>query len=97
LQSLFRERWKALDPASPLLNNFILLSSEEAISEGLYGPNLPLWKARPRMGDFVAIATGKHTIGTKKEMSTFANKSVGAHGSLLPEEMSVPYIILSPI
>ena len=55
-------------------------------------------EVRPRLGDFVAISVGKKTLVTPSEVENFRNpcRCQGAHGSLLAEEMCIPFILLSP-
>lgn len=95
LQSLLRKRWRA---TSELSDNFLLLSIEEAIQNGLFGPRCMRLEVRPRLGDFVAISIGRKTLVTPSEADTFKKECQcqGAHGSLLPEEMSIPFILLVP-
>eukprot|EP00816_Leptocylindrus_hargravesii_P011606 CAMPEP_0196809958 /NCGR_PEP_ID=MMETSP1362-20130617/9823_1 /TAXON_ID=163516 /ORGANISM="Leptocylindrus danicus, Strain CCMP1856" /LENGTH=684 /DNA_ID=CAMNT_0042184809 /DNA_START=58 /DNA_END=2112 /DNA_ORIENTATION=+ len=98
LQEEFRRRWDA--STALLRDNFLLLSIDEAIDEHLFGPSPPKLQVRPRLGDFVAMAIGRHTLATANEIGIYRDsadsKCVGAHGSLLPEEMNIPYIVLTP-
>mmetsp|Transcript_36809 Transcript_36809/g.77707 ORF Transcript_36809/g.77707 Transcript_36809/m.77707 type:complete len:676 (+) Transcript_36809:116-2143(+) len=95
LQSQFRQRWQT---HPELTEHFLLLTIEEAIHNGLFGPNGVRIEVRPRLGDFVAISLGKETLVTPSEGERYkrACKCQGAHGSLLPEEMSIPFILLQP-
>uniref|UniRef100_A0A7S4JLT6 Uncharacterized protein n=1 Tax=Odontella aurita TaxID=265563 RepID=A0A7S4JLT6_9STRA len=97
LQSTLKRRWEM---ASSVSDKFLLLTIEEAASFGLWGPIVPNVKVRPRMGDFVAISTGPHTLVSPKEASKFRHSCPplcqGAHGSLLPAEMEIPFILLVP-
>mmetsp|Transcript_28906 Transcript_28906/g.42643 ORF Transcript_28906/g.42643 Transcript_28906/m.42643 type:complete len:524 (-) Transcript_28906:664-2235(-) len=89
LQTELRKRWrkhKELDAA------FLLLTIEEAASMGLFGPKAPNLKVRPRMGDFVAIATSHATLVSPGEFKKYHSQHQGAHGSLLPAEMNIPFI-----
>ena len=55
-------------------------------------------EVRPRLGDFIAISLGNQTLVTPSEADRYQPicQCQGAHGSLLPEEMSIPFILLSP-
>ena len=88
-QAEFERCWH-LEPR--LHASFLLLSIEAASEELLFGPEPPLPQVRPRLGDFVAIALGRDTIVTPKEKRRFAGMAQGAHGSLLPEEMKIPFV-----
>jgi hypothetical protein len=94
LQSILRERWRS-NP--PLNNSFLLLTIEEAAAHSLFGPEAPLLKVRPRLGDFVAIATRHATLVSPKESAAHSHHCQGAHGSLLPEEMEIPFVLCTPV
>ena len=55
-------------------------------------------KVRPRLGDFVAVSLGRKTLVTPSDVDNFQKqcRCQGAHGSLLPEEMCIPLIMLRP-
>ena len=93
LQSILLRRWNS---HNTLLEHFIILTVDEAISNGLFGPQSMRQEVRPRLGDFVVISKGKHTLVTPNEAETYQNtcRCQGAHGSLLPEEMMIPFILL---
>jgi len=96
LQSQLQQRWQA---NSELSENFLLLTIEETIEHGLFGPGCMRLKVRPRLGDFVAVSLGRKTLVSPSEVERFKESSCqcqGAHGSLLPEEMSIPLILLLP-
>ena len=95
LQGLLRRRWRAEDA---LREDFLLLTIEEAIENGLYGPEPMRVRVRPRLGDFVAVSVGRRTLVTPDELDLFAGATCrcqGAHGSLLAEEMEIPFICLT--
>ena len=95
LRDLLRRRWRAEDV---LRENFLLLTIEEAIDAGLYGPEPMRVRVRPRLGDFVAVSVGRRTLATPDELDMFAGAACrcqGAHGSLLAEEMEIPFICLT--
>ena len=93
LQSQLRQRWRA---NSDLSEFFLLLTVEEAINIGLFGPGCMRLEVRPRLGDFIAISLGRKTLVTPSDVEKFREpcQCQGAHGSLLPEEMSIPLILL---
>jgi hypothetical protein len=95
LQLILHKRWKA---NSELSENFLLLTVDEAIDNHLFGPKSMRLKVRPRLGDFIAISVGRKTLVSPLEIEKFQQpcKCQGAHGSLLPEEMSIPFILLPP-
>ena len=96
LQVQFRRRWQT---HSALSDHFLLLTVEEAIDNHLFGPDCMRCEVRPRLGDFIAISIGRKTLATPNEVDKYQKKLCkcqGAHGSLLPEEMSIPFILLTP-
>lgn len=90
LQATLYNRWNHHDS----LKYFLLLSIQEACEEGLFGHrrcilNIQILK---RLGDYVAISTGHYTLVTPEQKSIHKSAQ-GAHGSLLPEEMKIPFIL----
>ena len=65
---------------------------------GLFGPGRMRLEVRPRLGDFVAVSIGRKTLVSPPEVGMFKKSChcQGAHGSLLPEEMSIPFILSLP-
>lgn len=63
----------------------------------LFGPHSIRQEVRPRLGDFVVLSKGRHTLVTpdEAEMYQISCQCQGAHGSLLPEEMEIPFVLLS--
>ena len=53
-------------------------------------------QVRPRLGDFIAVSLGAETLVTPRELVKYREHRVGAHGSLLPEEMRIPFVCLTP-
>eukprot|EP00956_Cyclotella_meneghiniana_P027307 scaffold60934_cov76-Cyclotella_meneghiniana.AAC.10 len=94
LHTLLLERWQCHDQ---LTEHFLILTVEEAIQNYLFGPQSMRQEVRPRLGDFVVISRGRHTLVTPNEAERYQGscKCQGAHGSLLPEEMEIPFILLS--
>jgi hypothetical protein len=68
-----------------------VLSRDEAVARGWFGPVAPV--VRPRLGDVMVAARGTFSV-----MSTSAfpyeTRLVGLHGSLTPAEMLVPVLVL---
>jgi predicted AlkP superfamily pyrophosphatase or phosphodiesterase len=95
LQKILQQRWEASDE---LHEHFLLLTIDEAIEIGLFGPKSMRMEVRPRLGDFLSISIGTKTLVTPSEKETFCkgSKCQGAHGSLNPEEMHIPFILLEP-
>ena len=69
-----------------------------SIDNGLFGPDLMRWQVRPRLGDFISISIGRKTLVTPTQVEQYKKQCIcqGAHGSLLPEEMSIPFVLLKP-
>jgi len=95
LQLQLRRYWQA---NTELSENFLLLTVEDAIDNGLFGPDLMRWQVRPRLGDFISISIGRKTLVTPTQVEQYKKQCIcqGAHGSLLPEEMSIPFVLLKP-
>lgn len=66
---------------------YVLLTKEEVLSLGLFGPASPRQAVRDMIGDYVAVATGSLTIYyTRKDYELFKS----THGGWTAEEMAVP-------
>ncbi|CAJ1457359.1 unnamed protein product [Effrenium voratum] len=89
------EEFQAAWEAEPMLReHFILLPVDVAVQEGLFGPDAPVPAARPRLGDFLSISLGAHTLVSPNELTYKTEcKCQGAHGSLTPTEMNIPLLI----
>ena len=68
-----------------------VLSRDEAIERGWFGPVVP--QVRPRLGDVVVAAHGEHAVMSTADFP-YENLLVGLHGSLTPVEMEIPIIVL---
>ena len=66
---------------------------EEAIEDGLFGPVLRS-EARERIGDVLVAARGLWAIYDDRVAEKRAQSMIGQHGSLTPEETTVPLIRL---
>jgi len=80
-----------------LKKNFLLLKIRDAERFGLLGPELKAHRrTRNRLGDFISLSLNQKSIVTKPEYEQYAAKGVtqGGHGSLLPEEMEIPFVLL---
>lgn len=97
-QEEFQQAWDE----EPSLSSFILLPVDVAVEEGLFGPEAPLPAARARMGDLLAVSTTAKTLVSPKEASRFGRSETspglkqGAHGSLTPAEMRIPWCLWVP-
>ncbi|RME06682.1 MAG: PglZ domain-containing protein [Anaerolineae bacterium] len=69
--------------------DFTLLTSEEALAQGLFGPGEPHADLGNRLGDLIAIARGKAYLWWGGEK----NPLRGRHGGLHPHEMLVPFLV----
>lgn len=83
-----------------LRESFLLLDVEDAAAEGLFGPEPPRREVRPRLGDYLVLSVGAATLVTPKEAESFRDgggrSCQGAHGSLLREEMRIPFVLCTP-
>ena len=67
---------------------FVLLDSQAALDQGLFGSGTLAPEARDRVGDLLALARGDYLLDASRE----GPKLLGRHGSLTPEEMLVPLL-----
>jgi hypothetical protein len=67
-----------------------VLSRDEAIARGWFGPVVP--QVRPRLGDVVVASRGDHAVVSTVDFP-YENMLVGLHGSLTPAEMEIPILI----
>jgi len=75
--------------AAELSDALAVLTADEAIAAGLYGPAPLAAVIRRRLGDLVAITRGGHTLMSPSDN---AWRFIGRHGSLTPDEMEVPLL-----
>jgi hypothetical protein len=77
--------WRAL-----LGHAMWVVSGEEAIEAGWFGPHVPAW-VRPRIGDVVAAAF--EAVGVmQREIDPAQAQLIGHHGSMTAEEQLVPFL-----
>jgi hypothetical protein len=69
-----------------------ILTREEAIAAGWFGPAVPD-RVRPRIGDLVAAAHGPVGV-TEQDVFKLEALLIGHHGSLTPEEQLVPLLVV---
>ena len=69
-----------------------ILTREEAIAAGWFGPTVPD-RVRPRIGDLVAAAHGPVGV-TEQDVFKLEALLVGHHGSLTPDEQLVPLLLV---
>ena len=67
-----------------------VLSRDEAIERGWFGPVVP--QVRPRLGDVVVAARGDHAVVSTADFP-YENMLVGLHGSLTAVEMEIPILV----
>ncbi|MGY2875169.1 hypothetical protein ACVW00_002359 [Marmoricola sp. URHA0025 HA25] len=67
-----------------------VLSRDEAIARGWFGPVVP--QVRPRLGDVVVAARGDHAVVSTADFP-YENMLVGLHGSLTAVEMEIPILV----
>lgn len=67
-----------------------VLSRDEAIARGWFGPVVP--QVRPRLGDVVVAARGELAVVSTADFP-YENMLVGLHGSLTAVEMEIPLLI----
>jgi len=93
----FEDRWAK---CRRLRDNFLLLTVEDAAAEGLFGPDAPLPEIRPRLGDYLAISVNACTLLSPDEAAKYRDgcsaRCQGAHGSLLREELQIPFVVCTP-
>ncbi|HEY1135542.1 MAG TPA: nucleotide pyrophosphatase/phosphodiesterase family protein [Nocardioides sp.] len=68
----------------------LVLTREEALERGWFGPVIDT--VRPRLGDVVVAATGSTAIVSQSRFS-YETGLVGLHGSLTPDEMTIPILV----
>lgn len=84
----FPERWQR-----HFLDDFRLLTGEEALNSELFGTGVPHKHIKDFLGDYVALATGKRMLWFRDEQGCKSGH-LAAHAGLLKEEMLVPLIIV---
>ena len=70
--------------------NFAILTIDQVVEMGLFGPNQFSSIAKSRIGTHLAISLGESKISYKE--APYENM-VGAHSGITPEELFVPLII----
>ena len=88
----FEAAWRR-DPR--LCASFILLRVADAIGLGLFGPDDPLPRVRPRLGDYISLSLNADTLSSPAECRKYRHRVQGAHGSLTREEMRIPFVLVS--
>lgn len=68
---------------------FRLMTKEEAIASGLFGPANEGSRLDAMLGDYLAVATGAYSLYPTQEK---ARRHVGTHAGLTAEEMRIPLI-----
>lgn len=88
-EDLFASRFEARIPKT----EYILVPSEEAIANGLFGLTEIHPRSRGFLGDFVALGVGSSDILFSIPGAKGAAEFIGHHAGLTAEEMLVPLII----
>ncbi|MGW4478754.1 alkaline phosphatase family protein [Rhodococcus triatomae] len=83
------ERWR-----SRLADDFAVFSRAEVIERGWFGPTVSA-RARERIGDVIAVATGDGAL-IRKSAEPLQSILVGHHGSLTSAELHVPLLVFRP-
>ncbi len=81
-------RWSA-----ELGEHAVVGSREQWIAAGVFGPVAD--HVMPRIGDVVVAMTGRATVVDSRTQTPASLNLVGMHGSLTPEELYVPLLILA--
>ncbi len=71
-------------------DEFLLMSSEEALRKGLWGLESPDERTRTRVGDLVALSQGRKLFLWPEGEEEFALQ--GMHGGITREELLVPFL-----
>lgn len=76
--------------ADVLGDDAVVLTGDDAVAAGLFGPVSP--HVRPLIGDLVVAATGRATVVDSRTQTPASLQLVGVHGSLTPAELRVPLL-----
>ncbi len=78
-----------------LADRFVLQEMEQAVEQGLFGPVEVLTPhLRARLGDLLLIAKDNSRLTRRAKQQDRGNSLRGHHGSLTPEEMLVPLLMV---
>lgn len=78
-----------------LADRFVLLEMEQALEQGLFGPVEALTPdSRARLGDLLLIAKDNSRLTRRAKRQNGGHALQGYHGSLTPEEMLVPLLMV---
>ncbi len=80
-------RWRAV-----LEGHAMVWTREEARMDGLFGDLLD--EVADRIGDVVVAMAGRSTVVDSRTQSAQSMALVGMHGSLTPEELQVPWLVV---
>jgi len=87
LQQLLLAAWRGT-----LGGAFWVLSRDEAVAIGLYGP-VVADHVRPFVGDVVAVARADSAVADSRVMPRAVLDLVGLHGSVTEDELVVPLLV----
>jgi len=68
----------------------VVVLGDDAVADGWFGPVAE--HVRPMIGDVVVAMTGRATVVDSRTQSRMSLELVGVHGSLTPEELTVPLL-----
>ncbi len=85
----YREDFPRLFDAALGHDNFWLVSTDAALSMGLFGDGTPRADIREIIGDYIAIATGKYSLAHYRDESHL----IAMHAGMTEREMYVPLIV----
>lgn len=69
----------------------VALTQADAEAVGLFGPISD--RVRPRIGDVVVAMAGRSTVVDSRTQSARSMALIGVHGSLTPEELTIPLLV----
>ena len=72
----------------------LVVTTEEAIEAGWFGTVSA--SVRPRIGDVIAAMTGPVAVVDSRRHRPELRSLLGVHGSITPDEVAVPWLVLSP-
>jgi hypothetical protein len=72
--------------------DFWVLSRDEAVDAGLYGPVVAP-DVRPRIGDVVAVARADSAVVDSRVLPSAILGLYGLHGSVTDDELAVPLLV----
>ena len=84
LRRLIRDRFR---------ENFLVLTTEEIVEAGLFGPGGVSDETRYRIGNALVLSTGDAALDYRAALGNDAHKIVSHHGGLTPAEVRIPLVV----